>query len=190
MAFDFQTTSILDAMLITSTVFGDQRGFFMETYHRDSFAQGWITATFVQDNHSKSKKWVLRWLHFQTQNTQAKLVRVVSWAILDIVVDCRTQSPSYGQHIVVELNATNKQQLFVPKGCAHGFLTLEDDTEFLYKCDDVYAPDFDSGIHYADPDIGIDRSSIMTTYGITDLIISPKDQQLQSFGQYNGSPAF
>lgn len=188
MTFVFSSTAIADCILIQPTIFEDKRWFFMETYHADKFAQWWITTTFIQDNHSKSKAGVLRWLHFQTQHSQAKLVRVTRWAVLDIVLDCRVWSPSYEQHIIVELNETNKHQLFIPKGCAHGFLTLVDDTEFLYKCDDVYAPHFDSGIHYAS--IGADRENIKKTYWLTDFIISPKDQGLQTFEEYKKHPLF
>jgi len=190
MVFVFDTTALQDVILITPQVFGDERGFFMETYHKESFNIAGIQTEFVQDNHSKSKKWVLRGLHFQSQHTQAKLVRVVSWSVLDIVVDVRVGSPSFGQYIIIELSATNKQQLFVPKGFAHGFLTLEDDTEFLYKCDDLYDPQHDAGIVYNDPDIGIDWEDIMNTYNITGLIISNKDIQQQTFANYCQYPVF
>lgn len=190
MGFLYDTTSLQDVILISPQVFGDERGFFMETYHKESFYAAGIQTDFVQDNHSKSKKWVLRGLHFQSQHTQAKLVRVVSGAVLDIVVDLRVGSPSFGQYIVVELSAINKQQLFVPKWCAHGFLTLEDDTEFLYKCDDLYDPEHDSGILYNDPDLRIDWESLLQHYRITELTISEKDQQQKSFAQYLEHPLF
>jgi len=188
MTFVFEPTAIQDCILIKPTLFGDERWFFMETYHAGKFADVGITTTFVQDNHSKSKAGVLRWCHFQTQHTQAKLVRVTRGAVLDIVLDCRQHSPSYGRHIVVELNETTKHQLFVPKGCAHGFVTLLDDTEFLYKCDDIYAPQYDSGIQYKS--IGIDWASIKKTYWLTDFIVSPKDQVLQTFEEYKKKPIF
>lgn len=190
MWFTIERTTIHDCFLITPQVFGDERGFFMETYHRDAFAQAGIDAVFIQDNHSKSKKWVLRWFHYQTQNTQAKLVRVVAGSVLDIAIDMRIQSSTFGTYVIVELSATNKQQLFVPKGFAHGFLTLEDDTEFVYKCDDVYAPAYDSGIIYSDPDIGIDRVDIIQQYNISELIISDKDKHLQTLAEYKQHPAF
>lgn len=188
--FTIEDTVLQGVKLITPKVYGDERGFFMETYHRDAFVQWGIDTVFIQDNHSKSQKGVLRWLHFQIQHTQAKLVRVAVWSVLDIVVDVRVWSPSFGQYIVVELSASNKQQLFVPKWCAHGFLALEDNTEFLYKCDDLYTPEYDSWIVYNDPEIGIDRDTIKKKYDIAEFTISPKDQQQQTFAQYKENPVF
>ena len=180
MAFTFTPTDIPEVVLITPQVFGDERWFFMESYHKDQFTQGGIDCEFIQDNHSKSKKGVFRWFHFQTQHTQAKLIRVSAWSVLDFAIDIRKDSPTFGQHIMVLLSAENKQQLFVPKGFAHGFLTLEDNTEFLYKCDDSYAPEYDSGILYNDPTLWIDREHIMQQYDIQELIISDKDKQQQT----------
>ena len=115
----------------------------METYSQKELTSHGIDAEFVQDNHSLSKSGVFRGFHFQTQHSQAKLVRVISGAVLDFAIDLRKDSPSYGQHISVELTAQNKKQLFVPRGFAHGFLTLSDNTEFVYKCDDYYMPQYD-----------------------------------------------
>ena len=190
MGFTFTPTAIPDVVIVTPTVFGDDRGFFMETYKKEEFHEAGITAEFVQDNHSTSKKGVLRWLHFQTQNTQAKLVRVISGSVIDVAVDLRKKSSTYGKHVAVELSAHNKQQLFVPQGCAHGFLTLEDDTEFVYKCDNNYSPTFDNGIHYNDPTIGIDWHTIQRTHDIVELFLSEKDQKLPSFATYDCNPFF
>ena len=162
----------------------------MESYHKNAFYDAGITSEFIQDNHSKSKKWVLRGLHFQTQHTQAKLIRVTAWSVLDIVIDMRISSPFFGKYIIIKLDAITKQMLFVPKGFAHGFLTLEDNTEFLYKCDDLYVPQFDSGLCYADPELWIDRTLIMNDYNIAELIISDKDKSLQTLTQYKENPAF
>ena len=188
MSFTFSPTNIADCILITPTVHGDQRWFFLESYHADKFAEWWITTTFIQDNHSKSKAWVLRWCHFQTQHTQAKLVRVTHGSVLDIVLDARVWSPSFGQHIIIPLDAHNHHQLFVPKWCAHGFLTLEDDTEFLYKCDDIYAPEHDAGIYY--DSFGIDRDGIKKKYWLTQFVMSPKDHELSTRNEYIKNPVF
>jgi dTDP-4-dehydrorhamnose 3,5-epimerase len=190
MAFNFTPTEIPEVILVTPQVFGDERWFFIESYHKDQFTQWGIDCEFIQDNHSKSKKWVFRWFHFQTQYTQAKLVRVTAWSVLDFAIDIRVDSATFGQHIMVLLSAENKQQLFVPKGFAHGFLTLEDNTEFLYKCDDIYAPEYDSGIVYNDSTLWIDRGSIMKQYNITELTLSEKDKQQQTLEEYKRNPIF
>ena len=190
MAFIFTPTHIPEVIIITPQVFGDERWFFMESYHKDQFAQWGIHCEFIQDNHSKSKKGVFRWFHFQTQHTQAKLVRVTAWSVLDFAIDLRISSSTFGQYVVIALSASNKQQLFVPKWFAHGFLTLEDDTEFLYKCDDIYAPQYDSGILYNDPTLWIDRTSIMKEHTITELTISEKDKQQQTLEEYKKHPIF
>jgi dTDP-4-dehydrorhamnose 3,5-epimerase len=144
----------------------------------------------VQDNHSKSKKGVFRGFHFQTRNTQTKLVRVIAGSVLDFAIDIRKDSPTYGRYVAVELSGKNKKQLLVPKGFAHGFLTLEDDTEFVYKCDDFYNPEFDGGISYTDPELAINWESIRDAYGlrVEDLLISDKDKghpTLEEFHVYN-----
>ena len=149
-------TGINDLIVIEPTVFGDNRGFFMESYSKKDFSEIGMDIEFVQDNHSKSKKGVLRGLHFQTQHVQGKLVRVTAGAVLDVAVDLRKDSPTFGKHYLVELSADNKKMFYIPPGFAHGFLTLEDNTEFQYKCTDYYAPEFDSGVLWNDSDIGID----------------------------------
>jgi len=190
MALNFIETDIKDCFIIEPQVFGDERGFFMETYsEKDFLAQG-IDIRFVQDNHSKSKKWVLRGFHFQTKNTQTKLVRVIAGSVLDFAIDIRKKSPTYGQYVMVELSRENKKQLLVPQGFAHWFLTLEDDTEFVYKCDNLYSPEFDGGISYTDPGLGINWDLILETYGlkIEELIISDKDKKLpflEAFSENN-----
>ena len=144
-------------MVIKPTVFGDDRGFFMETFHKDEFASAGITREFVQDNHSKSSKGVLRGLHFQKPPySQSKLVRVVKGAVLDVAVDIRKGSPTFGQHVAVELSEDNHRQFFVPRGFAHGFVVLTDEVIFQYKCDNFYAPESEGAIAWDDPDLGID----------------------------------
>jgi len=177
MSFIFgRNKTINDVILITPQIFWDDRWFFMETYNKKDFEDAWIACKFVQDNHSKSKKWVFRWFHFQTQNPQAKLVRVIKWSVLDFVVDIRKDSPTYGKYIMIELNEKNKNQLFVPRWFAHGFLTLEDDTEFVYKCDNYYNPKFEWGIAWDDLDLKINWSEIMKKYDIKEIIVSEKDK--------------
>lgn len=184
MTFVVKKTDIDWVVLIEPKVFGDERWFFMETYNKSDFIEEWIDCDFVQDNHSKSSKWVLRWFHFQTKNTQAKLVRVTKWAVLDFAIDIRKDSPTYGKYIVEKLNEQNKRQLFVPKWFAHGFLTLEDDTEFLYKCDDYYNQEWEWGIIWNDKDINIDRDSIKAQHNISEFILSEKDTTNQTLKQF------
>lgn len=184
MAFRFAKTDVDGAFLIEPKVFGDERGFFMETYRKDEFENAGIGAEFVQDNHSKSKKGVLRGLHFQSAHTQAKLVRVIRGAVLDVVVDLRKASETYGKYVAEILSSENKRQLFVPKGCAHGFLTLEDGTEFAYKCDDYYDPASDGGIIWNDPEIGIPWKQHFERYGISEPLLSEKDTKHPTFSQF------
>lgn len=190
MAFNFFQTAVSGAILIEPKAFGDERGFFMETYQKDEFLNAGIDAEFVQDNHSKSKKGVLRGLHFQTAHTQAKLVRVVRGAVLDVVVDLRKASTTYGKYVAEILSAENKRQLFVPKGCAHGFLTLEDDTEFVYKCDDYYAPSSDGGIIWDDAEIGIPWKEHFERYGIESPLLSEKDMKHPTLGDFSNRNPF
>ena len=139
-------TGIEGLYIIEPTVFGDNRGFFLETYNKKEFEEIGITDEFVQDNHSKSKKGVLRGLHFQTQHSQGKLVRAIKGSVYDVAVDLRKDSKTFGKWFGVELNAENKKMLYIPENFAHGFLTLEDETEFMYKCTNFYHPEYDSGI--------------------------------------------
>lgn len=177
MPFQFQTTPLQDLIYIIPQVFGDERGFFLETYHHQDFSQANISNLRVQDNHSKSSKGILRWLHVQTQHTQAKVVRVSAWSIYDVVVDLRPHSQTYGKRAWFELNASNKHMLYIPKWFAHGFLCLEDNTEFLYKCDDLYDPLHEAGIIRNDVELAIDREKYITQYHIPHITVSPKDQK-------------
>jgi dTDP-4-dehydrorhamnose 3,5-epimerase len=151
-----QTTAIPDVIIIEPNVFGDERGFFYESFNAKSFAeQTGINALFVQDNHSKSAKGVLRGLHYQIQQPQGKLVRVVAGEVFDVAVDIRKQSPTFGQWVGVMLSGDNKRQLWVPEGFAHGFLVLSNSAEFLYKTTDYYAPEFERSILWNDSAIDI-----------------------------------
>jgi dTDP-4-dehydrorhamnose 3,5-epimerase len=149
-------TAIPDVVIIEPRVFGDARGFFMETWNAASFAGAGLDLTFVQDNHSRSQKGVLRGLHFQNPGPQGKLVRVTYGAVFDVAVDLRASSPTFGQWVGVELSAANKRMFWVPEGFAHGFLTLEDDTDFLYKCTAPYAPASEFTLAWDDPAVGIE----------------------------------
>ena len=153
--FTFHDTSISGVKIIDVKVFGDERGYFMESYKKPDFVAGGIDANFVQDNQSSSVKGVLRGLHFQIEHPQAKLVRVVSGEVFDVAVDLRTESPTYGKWEGVLLSAQNHRQFFVPRGFAHGFLVLSDTAEFAYKCDDVFHPNDEGGLLWNDKDIGI-----------------------------------
>ncbi len=153
--FKFIKTDINNVIIVEPRVFGDERGYFMETYQKEAFALGGIDADFVQDNQSKSKKGVLRGLHFQKTHPQAKLVRVIKGEVFDVAVDLRKDSETYGKWVGVLLSEQNKRQLFVPRGFAHGFLVLSEEAEFVYKCDDYYHPEDESGIAWNDPTINI-----------------------------------
>lgn len=149
-------TAIPEVKLLEPKVFGDERGFFMETFRDEWFRQNVAERTFVQENHSKSGKGVLRGLHYQTENTQGKLVRVVSGAVFDVAVDMRRNSPTFGQWVGEILSAENKRQLWVPEGFAHGFYVLGDGAEFVYKCTDYYNPNAEHSLLWNDPAVGID----------------------------------
>jgi len=150
-------TKIADVLIIEPKVFGDERGFFYESFNQKDFAEAiGISADFVQDNHSKSGKGVLRGLHYQIKKPQGKLVRVVSGEVLDIAVDIRKSSATFGQWVSLCLSAENKKQLWIPPGFAHGFIVLSDSAEFLYKTTDYYAPEYESCILWDDEDLAID----------------------------------
>ncbi|MES2755868.1 MAG: dTDP-4-dehydrorhamnose 3,5-epimerase [Pseudomonadota bacterium] len=152
-----QTTSIPDVLIIEPTVFGDERGYFYESFNARKFTElTGAPATFVQDNHSKSAKNVLRGLHYQLQQTQGKLVRVIAGAVFDVAVDIRKSSPTFGHWVGVVLSAENKRQLWVPPGFAHGFVVTSESAEFLYKTTDYWAPEFERSILWNDPAIGIE----------------------------------
>jgi dTDP-4-dehydrorhamnose 3,5-epimerase len=148
-------TALPGVMLIEPKVFGDDRGFFLESWNAAAFAAAGLDLTFVQDNHSRSAKGVLRGLHYQLGTPQGKLVRVTSGAVFDVAVDIRRSSPHFGQWVGYELSDANKRMLYVPPGFAHGFLVLSDTADFLYKCTTLYNPPTDRGIRFDDPAIGI-----------------------------------
>jgi dTDP-4-dehydrorhamnose 3,5-epimerase len=148
-------TSIPDVKIIEPKVFGDERGFFMETFRVDEFTEHCSQHTFLQDNHSKSSHGILRGLHYQLKNTQGKLVRVTSGEVYDVAVDMRKSSPTYGQHVGVVLSGDNKRQLWVPEGFAHGFYVMSESAEFVYKCTDYYAPEHEVSLLWNDPALNI-----------------------------------
>ena len=165
-------TKLEGVVIIEPDVFGDNRGFFMESWNKKKMEDAGLFYDFVQDNHSKSTvKGTLRGIHFQKgEKAQAKLVRCVKGAVLDVAVDLRKNSPTFKQWVGVELSAENKKQLLVPPGFGHGFVTLTDDVEFLYKADNYYAPEADAGIRWNDPDIGVE-------WGVENPILSEKDKK-------------
>ena len=169
--------------IIEPAVFGDARGYFMETYNQKDYKEAGIAMDFVQDNQSCSKKGVLRGLHFQIQFPQDKLVRVVSGEVFDVAVDLRPGSKTYGKWFGVILSAENKKQFFIPKGFAHGFIVLSDYAEFAYKCTDFYHPNDEGGLLWSDPEIGVEwpMPDGMTA---ADLIISEKDTKWSGIKDY------
>ena len=171
-SFKFNETKIEGVYIIEPKVFGDNRGYFMETYNKEHFAEAGLTMNFVQDNESSSSKGVLRGLHFQTKHTQGKLVRVTEGEVFDVAVDLRKGSPTYGQWEGVVLSAENKKQFYIPEGFAHGFLVLSDHAIFNYKCTDFYCPEGEGGVLWNDPDIGIE----WPLDGIDNIILSEKDK--------------
>ncbi len=174
-----ETTQIDGVRIIEPDVFYDARGYFYESYNVERFRAAGITHVFVQDNESQSMKGVVRGLHWQTGvHAQTKLLRVVRGAVLDVAVDIRKGSPTFGQHVAVELSATNKRQLLVPKGFAHGFIVLEDDTILNYKCDNVYCRESERGLRFDDPQLGIQWPDL----GVS-LVLSEKDQHHPTLDQ-------
>ena len=167
--------------VITPTVFGDERGYFMETYNQNDFKEAGLDMVFVQDNQSMSVKGVLRGLHFQKQFPQGKLVRAVRGTVFDVAVDLRTSSETYGKWFGVELSAENKKQFFIPKNFAHGFIVLSDYAEFAYKCTDFYHPNDEGGLAWNDPDIGIEWPIPEDM----ELTISEKDQKWGGIKELN-----
>lgn len=180
--FTKKETGIEGLYVIEPTVFGDNRGFFMETYSKKEFEEIGITYDFVQDNQSKSCKGVLRGLHFQKQYQQAKLVRVIKGAVYDVAVDLRKGSSTYGKYYGVLLTEENKLQFMIPRGFAHGFLVVSDEAEFVYKCDDFYHPNDEGGLIWNDSKVGIDWP-IEEAGGIDNLIFSDKDQKWPGIDQ-------
>ena len=176
MAFEFKTTPLEGVIIVKPTVFADNRGFFMETYKKSEFEKYGIAVDFVQDNHSKSTKGVLRGLHFQKEPfAQGKLVRCIRGAIFDVAVDMRKQNKTFGKWFGIELSEDNKLMLWIPPGFAHGFLTLSEEAEIVYKVSGAeYAPAYDSGIIWNDPAIGIQWP--LKEYSIEEPILSQKDK--------------
>lgn len=169
---EFSATSIPDVLVVTPKVFGDDRGFFMETWQARRFAEAGIDIAFVQDNHSRSRRGTLRGIHYQIQHPQGKLVRVTSGAVFDVAVDLRRSSPTFGQWVGEMLTGDNHRQLWVPPGFGHGFLVLSEYADFTYKCTDYYAPDYERSLLWNDPAIGIE----WPLSDIGEPLLSEKDQ--------------
>ena len=168
--FTFNETKIKDVYIIDVKTYGDNRGYFMETYKESDFKAAGLDYSFVQDNQSSSRKGVLRGLHFQKTHPQAKLVRVLKGEVFDVAVDLRKDSPTYGQWVGVVLSEENKRQFMIPRGFAHGFVVMSDYAEFAYKCDDLYHPEDEGGIMWNDPAIGIEWPEV------GEIILSEKDK--------------
>ena len=164
MGFTFEKTKLQGVLIIKPQVFGDARGYFMETYKKELFAEAGINREFVQDNESSSTKGVLRGLHFQKNHTQGKLVRVTHGKVFDVAVDVRPGSATFGQWVGVTLSAEEKNMFYIPEGFAHGFLVLSDTAEFVYKCTDVYDPSSEGGIPWDDGAIGIEWPKLDCEY--------------------------
>ena len=152
---EFVATCLPEVVLVKPRVFTDERGYFLETWQELEFAAAGIVGRFVQDNHSHSERHTLRGLHYQILQPQGKLVRVTLGAVFDVAVDMRRSSPRYGQWVGVELSAVNHHMLWVPPGFAHGYLTLSEQADFLYKCTDYYAPAHERAVHWRDPEVGV-----------------------------------
>ena len=163
-------TDLAGVFVVEPTVFGDTRGFFLETYHQTKYAEAGIPGPFVQDNHSRSVRGTLRGLHYQLRRPQGKLVYVVSGEIFDVAVDIRRGSPAFGRWTAVTLSAENKRQLWIPPGFAHGFCVLSDSADVIYKCTALYDPDDDRGVLWSDPGIGI-------RWPVAEPILSEKDRR-------------
>ena len=179
---NFIPTKLDGVYIVEPRVFGDHRGFFMESWSKRSFEEAGFFYDFVQDNHSLSAvKGTLRGIHFQRgEYAQAKLVRCVRGAVLDVAVDLRRSSPAFGRWVAVELSAENRRQLLIPRGFGHGFVTLTDETEFLYKADNFYAPAYEGGIRWNDAELGID-------WGVENPILSPRDAALPLWKEVRSS---
>ncbi len=172
-------TDIKGVVILEPRIFGDERGYFFESFSQQRFDEALTRTVFVQDNESKSVYGVVRGLHYQIPPyTQAKLVHVVKGTVLDVAVDLRKDSPTFGKHVSVELSEDNKRQLFIPQGFAHGFAVLSAEAIFQYKCDNYYAPDFEGGIQFDDPALDIDWRIPRDK-----MILSPKDRKRQPFSE-------
>jgi dTDP-4-dehydrorhamnose 3,5-epimerase len=176
-------TELPGVFIVEPKVFGDQRGFFCETYQQDRYAAHGITGPFVQDNLSRSARGVLRGLHFQHPKSQGKLISVLHGSVLDVAVDVRLGSPTFGQYVAVELNEENRRQLWVPRGFAHGFLVLSESAGFFYKCDEYYSSADEVVVRWNDPAIGID-------WGIDAPILSARDAAAPLLAEIRALPAY
>lgn len=181
-------TSIEGVYIIEPTVYGDERGYFMETYNKKDFEEIGINYEFVQDNQSRSKKGVLRGLHFQKNHSQTKLVRCIKGEVFDVAVDLRPNSKTYGKWEGVTLSEENKKMFLFPKGFAHGFLVLSDIAEFAYKCDDVYAPNDEGGLTWNDSDVAIKWP--LEKINVSDLLTSEKDGKWPSLKELKQTDLF
>ena len=175
---DVTTTNIEGLLIIKPRVFGDERGYFFESFREDIMKSNGVTSKFVQDNQSMSSKGILRGLHFQKDPfAQGKFVRVIKGSVLDVAVDIRKKSPTYGQHFLIELNEENKTMFYIPPGFAHGFLTLEDDTLFSYKCTNYYNKESEGAIRWNSKSLNVD-------WGIVNPILSSKDATAPTFDEF------
>ena len=182
MSFEFIKTRIPGVMMIQPQIYGDNRGYFMETFKKGDYAKVGISREFVQDNESSSTKGVLRGLHFQTNHTQGKLVRVTHGEVFDVAVDVRPGSTTYGQWVGVTLSSEKKNMFYIPEGFAHGFLVLSDTAEFVYKCTDVYDPTSEGGIPWNDPTVNVEWPKLDCEYRT-----SEKDEKHVSFAKQDFS---
>ncbi|MFX0087745.1 MAG: dTDP-4-dehydrorhamnose 3,5-epimerase [Candidatus Hodarchaeota archaeon] len=186
--FKKSETSIDGLFVIEPLVYGDNRGFFMETYNKQAFRNLGIFISFVQDNHSKSTKGVLRGLHFQTRRPQEKMVRIIKGAVYDVAVDLRRESSTYGQYFGIKLSEENKKMVYIPKEFAHGFLALTEEVEIIYKVTDYYFPEYELGIIWNDPTINIHWP--FEKYKLNRPILSEKDKNLPTFLEIENQIAF
>lgn len=172
-------TKLEGVFILEPAVFGDERGYFFESYNQQAFADAGMDAVFVQDNQSSSRKGILRGLHFQTgEHAQAKLVRAFSGTVLDVTVDLRPNSPTYGEHVAVELSGENRKQLYIPRGFAHGFIVLSDEAVFSYKCDNLYNKAAEGGLRYNDPALGIDW-----LMAADDIVVNERDASFPTLAE-------
>ncbi|MDA9499493.1 dTDP-4-dehydrorhamnose 3,5-epimerase [Bradyrhizobium sp. CCBAU 11357] len=176
-------TELPEVLIVEPKLFGDQRGFFLETYQFQRYVEAGIHRPFVQDNMSRSARGVLRGLHLQNPNTQGKLVSAMRGRVLDVAVDVRVGSPNFGRHVAVELSEENRRQLWVPRGFAHGFVVLSETADFFYKCDDLYSPKDEVSIRWNDPAIGI-------KWGIDNPSLSAKDAAAPLLAEVQNLPIF
>ncbi|MBR0687402.1 dTDP-4-dehydrorhamnose 3,5-epimerase [Bradyrhizobium manausense] len=176
-------TDLPEVLIIEPKLFGDQRGFFLETYQFERYAQNGVAQPFVQDNLSRSRHGVLRGLHLQNPGAQGKLVTALRGRVLDVAVDVRVGSPNFGRHVAVELNEDNRRQLWVPRGFAHGFAVLSETADFFYKCDALYSPKDEISVRWNDPAIGID-------WGLADPSLSPKDADAPLLADVKNLPRY